>query len=53
MYGGSYFIQIDSGKGLYNMWTASSCAQERCILDLQLVYIPYNVVTFGLKQPLY
>ena len=25
VYGGSFFIEIDSGEGLYNMWTGSSC----------------------------
>ena len=39
VHGGSCFIQIDSGRGLNNMWTASPCAQERCIFDLQLMYI--------------
>ena len=25
VYGGSFFIEIGSGEGLYNMWTGSSC----------------------------
>ena len=25
VYGGSFFIETDSGEGLHNMWTGSSC----------------------------
>ena len=43
-YGGSWFIQIDSGKGLYNMWTTLLCVKQilmcvsKCIFGLQPMY---------------
>ena len=57
VYGESFFIQIDSGQGLHNMWTASSYATQFYLCVKTYFWVitnrHFNGATDGLKQPLY